>query len=132
MAGTLAFNYSILSDPKKFVDSYGSWQTKLALIFFSMSFFYGIKVIIGSTAQTAIANSETFKKTVELNQALEKNLNEESKEADQKRPLEKIVGEGLANSLIFHLKGAKSFWFQLGSFTFGAGILFITFLVKDF
>lgn len=130
LAGTIAFIYSILLDPKKMIQAYGSWPTKTATILFIISLFYGIKNSISASAKVAFEESESLQKM--MDSYFKHKEHERKEEPPNQKPYEQVAGEEIADTLISSLSGTSNFWIQVSLFLLAVGIFAATFFVRDF
>lgn len=132
LAGAGAFIFSILVDPEKFISSYGDYQTKISVLLFGASFFFGLLNVISASMAAALDESATFRDIIKSNLDAKVILGLDRIDSNsthgQKFKPEESAGKRIAYYLCTYLKGTSHFWFQILSFLLGLGILGGTFL----
>lgn len=130
LAGTLAFLFFILQDPKKIIEIYGALQTKISAAFFFLSLYFGIQNSIDAEIISSLVNSEKLQVLSRAGQRLNQD-NVESKIEDKSKYIQdekRFFQENLKKPIENFLEGTSKWWLQIVTFSIGIFILFFTFL----
>lgn len=128
LAGTLAFLYFILQDPKRIIETYGSYQAKISALFFFVSLCSGIYFSMDAGIMESLENSERLKTILKTKQLLNQNTTAPGSRDKSKEVNFRTLFCESFNGMSLLLEGTGGFLLQLGAFIVGAGILFVTFL----